>query len=42
MSRGQRGVANLAVAAAELARTLNLDPSVIKQFPKNRPDIMPA
>jgi oxalate decarboxylase len=25
-----------------VAETLNLDPSVIKQFPKNRPDIMPA
>jgi oxalate decarboxylase len=25
-----------------VAETLNLDPSVIKQFPKNRPDIVPA
>jgi len=25
-----------------VAETLNLDPSVVKQFPKNRPDIMPA
>src|ERR1700735_3611893 len=25
-----------------VAETLNLDPMVIKQFPKNRPDIMPA
>jgi oxalate decarboxylase len=25
-----------------VAGTLNLDPSVIAQFPKNRPDIVPA
>jgi oxalate decarboxylase len=25
-----------------VAETLNLDPSVIKQFPKNRPDLVPA
>jgi oxalate decarboxylase len=25
-----------------VAETLNLDPSVIAQFPKNRPDIMPV
>jgi hypothetical protein len=25
-----------------VAETLNLDPSVIVQFPKNRPDIVPA
>jgi oxalate decarboxylase len=25
-----------------VAETLNLDPSVVKQFPKNRPDIVPA
>jgi oxalate decarboxylase len=25
-----------------VAETLNLDPSVIKQFPKDRPDIVPA
>ena len=25
-----------------VAETLNLDPSVIAQFPKNRPDIVPA
>jgi hypothetical protein len=25
-----------------VAETLNLDPSVIAQFPKNRPDIVPT
>ena len=28
--------------AGTVAETLNLDPSVIAQFPKNRPDIVPA
>jgi oxalate decarboxylase len=25
-----------------VAETLNLDPAVIKQFPRNRPDIVPV
>jgi oxalate decarboxylase len=25
-----------------VAETLNIDPSFIKQFPRNRPDIVPA